>query len=62
MISFKMSKWVRLDEADDISLYVQKIGGYYEVHRHDIEFYVPVEYRDFMLIKYPLLNEVPYVY
>lgn len=61
MISFIMSKWNRHDEADDVSLYVQSCGGYFEVTRHKLEFYVPVEYREFMLIKYPFLVEVEYV-
>lgn len=61
MISFTMSKWSRHDEADEVSLYVQSCSGHFEVTRHDIEFFVPAEYRDFMLIKYPFLKEVEYV-
>ncbi len=62
MISFTISKWSKHKEADNVSLYVQEVGGYFETHRHNIEFYVPAEYRDFMLIKYPFLEEVCYVY
>lgn len=62
MISFTISKWSKHKEADEVSLYVQEVGGYFEVQRHNIEFFVPVEYRDFILIKYPFLEEVCYVY
>lgn len=47
---------------DEVSLYVQEIGGSFEIQRHTIEFFVPAEYRDFILIKYPFLEEVCYVY
>lgn len=56
-----MSKWDRNPEADDVSLYVQECGGHIEVNRHNIEFYIPTEYRDFILIKYPFLEEVRYI-
>ena len=46
---------------DEISLYVQEIGGHFEIQRHNIEFFVPVEYREFILIKYPFLEEVDYI-
>jgi len=62
MISFTMSKWDSHPEADDISLYVQEAGGYFETSRNSVEFYIPVEYRDFMIMKYPFLKEVAYVY
>ena len=61
MISFTINKWKRHPEADDVSLYVQECGGHIEVHKATIEFYIPVEYRDFILIKYPFLEEVHYV-
>ena len=50
-----MSKWERHPAADDIGMYVQSVGGYCEVSKHKVEFYVPVEYRDFMMLKYPFL-------
>ena len=51
------------DLLDDVSLYVQEMGGHFETHRgFRVEFFVPVEYRDFLLIKYPFLEEVAYVY
>ena len=61
MISFTISKWSKHKEADEVSLYVQEVGGYFETQRHSIEFFVPVEYRDFILIKYPFLEEVDYI-
>lgn len=46
------------DMADDISLYVQKHGGQFSIHRHCINFYVPDEYALFIRIMYPFLEEV----
>ena len=56
-----MSKWERHPAADDIGMYVQSVGGYCEVSKHKVEFYVPVEYRDFMMLKYPFLEPVDYI-
>ena len=47
---------------DDVGLYVQQVGGHFETHRgHVVEFFVPVEYRDFVVMKYPFLREVVYI-
>lgn len=61
MISFVLDKFSKLPLKDEVSLYVQEIGGYFEIQRHNIEFFVPAEYRDFILIKYPFLEEVDYI-
>ena len=47
---------------DDIGFYVQRCGGQFSVHRHDIEFTIPEKYKDFMLIQFPFLKEIPLVY
>ena len=63
MISFTINKYRYYEHnLDEVGLYVQECGGYFEIQRYDIEFYVPTEYRDFMLMKYPFLREVAYVY
>ena len=50
-------------DIDEIGFYTQEIGGYFEVQRGiRVEYFIPKEYRDFMILKYPLLEEVPYVY
>jgi len=62
MISFTINKYRYYEHnLDELSLYVQECGGYYEIQRYVVEFYVPPEYRDFILIKYPYLQEVEYV-
>jgi hypothetical protein len=48
--------------ADDISLYVQKQGGQFSIHRHHVNFYIPDEYSLFLKIMYPFLEEVSYIY
>lgn len=51
------------DLLDDVGFYVQELGGYFEMHRgFEVEFFVPIEYRDFIIMKYPFLEEVAYVY
>jgi hypothetical protein len=63
MISFTARLFDSAIDVDDIGFYAQAIGGYFEVHRGtEVEFFIPQEYRDFMIIKYPLLTEVAYVY
>jgi hypothetical protein len=61
MISFTIDKFSKFETKDEISLYVQECGGYFEIQRRVVEFFVPEEYRDFILIKYPFLEEVCYV-
>lgn len=48
--------------ADEVGLYVQRIGGELAVRRYDIEFTVPIRYKDFVLIQYPFLKLVPLIY
>ena len=62
MISFTLDKFSKMSQRDEVSLYVQECGGHFEVQRHNIEFFVPLEYRDFMILKYPMLTEIAYVY
>ena len=63
MISFTINKYRYYEEdLDELGLYVQECGGHYEIQRYVIEFFVPAEYRDFIIMKYPFLEEVAYVY
>jgi hypothetical protein len=61
MISFTIDKFTKIPVKDEISLYVQEIGGSFEIQRHVVEFFVPQEYRDFIIMKYPFLQEVEYI-
>jgi hypothetical protein len=62
MISFTVNKYQYYEGLDDVGLYVQECGGHFELQKYVIEFFVPEEYRDFIIIKYPFLREVEYVY
>ena len=62
MISFTVNKYRYYEGLDEVGLYVQECGGYFELQRYVVEFFVPVEYRDFIIIKYPFLREVKYVF
>ena len=48
--------------ADEVGFYVQELGGYFHVARHDVEFTVPIEQQLFVMIKYPFLKTVPLIY
>jgi hypothetical protein len=61
MISFTIDKFNKIPVKDEISLYVQEIGGHFEIQRRVIEFFIPEEYREFIIIKYPFLEEVDYI-
>jgi len=63
MISFTANYSTRESELlDDIGFYAQSVGGYFEMRRgFTVEFFVPPEYREFMIMKYPFLKEVSYI-
>jgi len=48
--------------ADDVGFYAQDIGGYFHVRKHNVEFTFPQRYKDFVMIKYPFLKEIPLCY
>jgi len=48
--------------ADDVGFYVQDIGGEFAVRKHEVEFIFPQRFKDFVLIKYPFLKEIPLCY
>jgi len=48
--------------ADDVGDYIQQCGGEFYLRKHDVEFVVEEKYREFVLIKYPFLEQVPLVY
>lgn len=50
------------DRSDEISLYVQQIGGHFEIHKHVVEFYIPAENFDFIMLKYPFLKVIEYIW
>lgn len=62
MMLFTMNKWKKHPLIDEVSLYAQNCGGYFIIQRHVYEFYIPAEYRDFLLIQFPFLDEVAYIY
>ena len=52
MISFKASLFNTAMDIDEIGFYIQEIGGYFEVQRGiRVEYFIPQEYRDFMILK-----------
>ena len=60
MISFTIDKSEHKDLIDEIDVYVQEIGGRFAILRNVVEFYIPQEYRYFIILKYPFLQEVTY--
>lgn len=51
-----------LQKIDDVGFYVQEIGGEFYFQRKHIEFHVPVEYTEFMLLKSSYLKMEKYVW
>ena len=62
MISFTMNKWLRHNDADDVSLYVQECGGEFAIRKRHIEFYVPIEHSAIVALKFPFLRAEQYVW
>ena len=48
--------------SDDVGDYIQECGGEFYVRRHDVEFVVEEKYREFVLIRFPFLEEIPLCY
>jgi len=48
--------------ADEVGDYIQKCGGEFAVRRHDVEFTVEERFKDFVLIQFPFLEEIPLCY
>ena len=48
--------------SDEVGYYIQQCGGEFYVRRHDVEFVVEEKYREFVLIKFPFLEQVPLCY
>ena len=48
--------------ADDVGLYIQNFGGSLAIRRHEVEFTIEEKYREFVIIKYPFLEEIPLCY
>jgi uncharacterized protein (DUF1330 family) len=48
--------------SDEVGYYIQECGGEFYVRRNDVEFVVEERYREFVLIKFPFLEEIPLAY
>lgn len=55
-IGLKLDRKINHPKRDDISLAVQECGGYFEIGKTTINFYVPEKKCDFILLKYPFLT------
>jgi uncharacterized protein (DUF1330 family) len=47
---------------DQVGFYVQKCGGEFHIGRHEIEFTFEDRYKDFVLVQFPFLEEIPLCY
>jgi len=61
---YALSRWCReyKEQLDCVGDYIQKIGGEFHVGRHDIEFTFEEKYKDFVLVQFPFLKEIPLCY
>jgi hypothetical protein len=51
-----------LQKMDDVGFYVQEIGGEFYFKKKHIAFHVPVEYTEFMILKFSYLKMEEYVW
>lgn len=47
---------------DDVGFHIQRCGGSFHIGKHEIEFTFEDIHKDFILIKYPFLKEIPLCY
>ena len=47
---------------DEVGHYIQKCGGEFHIARHDVEFTFEDKYKDFVLLQFPFLKEIPLCY
>jgi hypothetical protein len=50
------------EHLDDVGFYIQKIGGEFHVARHEVEFTFEERFKDFVLLQFPFLKEIPLCY
>jgi hypothetical protein len=62
MISFTLNIPHDLELGDRIGVYVESVGGYFYIRRYVVEFFIPPIYKDFLLLQFPELEVVPYIY
>jgi hypothetical protein len=62
MIQFALPHEYRDEYAEEIAKYVQLRGGEIAVHKHGLDFYVPIKEITFLSIKYPFLKMEKYVW
>jgi uncharacterized protein (DUF1330 family) len=64
IVMYSLKKYTKeyKEHLDDIGFYIQKIGGEFSVARHDVEFTFEDKYKDFVLIQFPFLREIPLCY
>jgi hypothetical protein len=47
---------------DNVGDYIQHIGGEFHIARHEVEFTFEEKYKDFVLLQFPFLKEIPLCY
>jgi uncharacterized protein (DUF1330 family) len=47
---------------DKVGNYVQQCGGEFHIARHEVEFTFEAKHRDFVLLQFPFLKEIPLCY
>jgi len=64
IVMFSLSRYIPeyKEYADDIGFYIQRFGGALAIRKHEVEFTIEERYREFVLIKYPFLEQVLLVY
>ena len=62
MIQFHLPHEYRKEYGEEIAEYVQLRGGEIALHKHGLDFYVPIKEATFLSIKYSFLKMENYVW
>lgn len=64
IVMFSLKKYTAefKEYLDDVGFYVQKCGGEFHIGRHEVEFTFEEIHKDFVLMKFPFLKEIPLCY
>jgi uncharacterized protein (DUF1330 family) len=50
------------EHLDNVGDYIQRIGGDFHIARHEVEFTFEEKYKEFVLLQFPFLKEIPLCY
>jgi len=64
IVMFSLKKYTPecKEYLDTVGDYIQQCGGEFHIARHEIEFTIEERFKDFVLLQFPFLKEIPLCY